>query len=155
MGIIKSILKKRFDFQETFGYETKFKREQILKLPKSHCNDAVSICCEDGEIVEYLSHVFNKRHVSSGDYQQTKGARSEKKMPVGKLFGLRKYDLIRTEKGTGFVKGKRSSGYFALMDINNRNITSSVNIKKNMIRLSARSTTLTQLIGGVELGLVA
>ena len=38
-------------------------------------------------------------------------------MPTGKLFGLRKFDLIQTSKGIGFVKGKRSSGYFAISDI--------------------------------------
>ena len=57
------------------------------------------------------------RHVASGDYQQTKGIRSEKKIPVGKLFGLKKHDFISTVQGTGFVKGKRSSGYFALETI--------------------------------------
>ena len=38
-------------FATTFGYETKFKREQCLGWPKSHAADAVAICCEDGEVV--------------------------------------------------------------------------------------------------------
>ena len=37
--------------RETFGYETKFKREQCLKWPKTHANDAVAACLEDGEVV--------------------------------------------------------------------------------------------------------
>jgi hypothetical protein len=42
IGIVKSQLKKNFiHFVETFGYETKYKREQILKLEKTHYNDAV------------------------------------------------------------------------------------------------------------------
>lgn len=154
MGIIKSCLKKQWYFEETFGYETKFKREQILRLPKAHYNDAVAICCEDGALVNLPDKVFYKRHVSAGDYQQTKGARSEKKIPVGKLFGLRKFDLVNTAKGTGFIEGKRSTGYFSLMDIHKNNVTDSVNIKTNSVRISARSTTLTQL-GGVEWELVA
>jgi len=145
IGIVKSQLKKAWDFIETFGYETKYKREQILELPKSHYNDAVAICCEDGEWVEPLNAVLHKRHVSKGDYQLTTGKRSEKKIPTGKLFGLRKFDLVKTSKGTGFIKGKRSSGFFALMDILNNNLTASVSVKKDCSRLTARSTTL---IGG-------
>ena len=144
VGIVKAQLKNRWDFEETFGFETKFKREQILRLPKTHFNDAVAICCEDGEIVRPTSKVFHKRHVASGDYKQTKGARSEKRIPTGKLFGLRKHDLVQTPQGTGFVKGKRSTGYFALENILDEKIHASANIKKNTVRLTARTTTLTQ-----------
>ncbi len=50
----------------------------------------------------------------TGDYQQTSGQRSEQRIPTGKLFGLRKFDLVATPNGVGFVKGKRSTGYFAI-----------------------------------------
>jgi hypothetical protein len=93
-----------------------------------------------------LDTVLIKKHVAKGDYQQTKGSSSEKIIPTGKLFGLRKFDLIKTNQGIGFVQGKRSSGYFALMDILGKKICASVNIKKYMVRLSARTTTLTQLM---------
>ena len=47
IGIIKSQIKKSgWNFTETFGYETKYKREQILELPKTHYFDAVSICSD-------------------------------------------------------------------------------------------------------------
>ncbi len=82
--------------------------------------------------------------MASGDYQQTKGIRSEKRIPVGKLFGLKKHELIKTPQGTGFVKGKRSSGYFALETILGEKIHASANIKKNTVRLTARTTTLIQ-----------
>jgi len=146
IGIIKSTLKKQWDFEETFGYETKFKREQILLLPKTHYYDAVAICCEDGDFVKRCSTVFHKRHVARGDYQQTKGVRSEKRIPVGKLFGLKKHDFVQTPQGTGFVKGKRSSGYFALETILGEKIHASANVKKNTIRLKARTTTLIQIM---------
>ncbi|WP_210447176.1 RNA-guided endonuclease IscB [Vibrio crassostreae] len=148
VGIIKSRLKSKWSFIETFGYETKFKREQILGLPKEHYLDAVAICLEDGEYVEQNPTVYFKRHVAKGDYQLTKGARSEKRIPVGKLFGLKKHDLISTPQGTGFVKGKRSSGYFALETITGGKVHASVNVKKNTVRLSARTTTLIQVYGG-------
>ena len=143
VGVVKSQLKKRFgDFEETFGYETKFKREQILQLPKSHHFDAVAICCEEGEIVSLSDSVYFKKHVAKGDYQQTKGSRSEKKIPTGKLFGLRKFDYIQTPKGIGFVKGKRSTGFFAISDLGGNVISPSVNVKKDCTRLKARTTTL-------------
>ena len=47
------------------------KREQILGLPKSHINDAIAICCEEKEVELNNDNVYLKRHVSSGDYQQT------------------------------------------------------------------------------------
>jgi hypothetical protein len=143
IGIVKSQLEKRFlDFETAYGYETKFKREQILRFPKTHYYDAVAICCAEGEIVKPNQTVFFKKHVAAGDYQQTKGIRSEMKMPTGKLFGLRKFDYVQTVKGVGFVKGKRSSGYFSIEDINGNILSPSVNIKKDCRRLSARTTTL-------------
>lgn len=144
IGIIKSRLKQEWLFTETLGYETKFKREQILGLPKEHYYDAVAICLEDGELVEPASIVYFKRHVAKGDYQLTKGARSEKRIPVGKLFGLKKHDYISTPQGDGFVKGKRSTGYFALETIIGEKVHASANVKKNTVRVLARTTTLIQ-----------
>jgi 5-methylcytosine-specific restriction endonuclease McrA len=143
VGIIQAVLKKSgWKFEETFGYETKFKREQILGLSKTHANDALAIACGEGEIVEPSKTIWLKRHVSAGDYQQTKGIRSEKNIPTGKLFGLRKFDCIETPKGTGFIKGKRATGYFSLMSICNQSIHTAVNVKKDTKRLAARTTCL-------------
>ena len=143
IGIVKSQLKKQFGFfEECFGYESKFKREQILQLPKAHCNDAVAICCGEGEFIEQSNTVLFKKHIAKGDYRQTKGSRSEKKIPTGKLFGLRKFDYIKTDKGIGWVKGKRSTGFFVISDLDGKVISPSVNVKKNCNRISARTTTL-------------
>jgi hypothetical protein len=141
ISIIKSQIKKSgWNFTETFGYETKYKREQILELPKTHYFDAVSICSDNK--VELESSFFLKKHVNKGDYQQRTGKRSEKKIPTGKLFGLKKFDLIETEQGVGIVKGKRSSGYFAITDIMGNKIHDSAKVKQNCKRLRARTTTL-------------
>jgi len=146
VGIVKSQLKKcGWDFTETFGYETKYKREQCLGYAKTHANDAIAICCEDNQKVEPDNIVYLKRHVSQGDYQQRKGKRSEVVIPTGKLFGLRKFDLVKTVKGTGIVKGKRSSGYFSISDIFGNSISDSVKVKDYCKRLLARTTTLTQI----------
>lgn len=143
IGIIKSQLQKQFGkFKEVFGYETKFKRECVLNLPKTHYYDGVAICCSDAGVVDMNDIVYFKKHVASGDYQQTKGRRSEMKIPTNKLFGLRKFDLIETSKGIGFVKGKRSTGFFAVSNLSGGMITPSVDVRKGCRRISARTTTL-------------
>lgn len=143
MGIVRSNLLKQFGpHVETFGYVTKHQREQVLKLPKEHYYDAVAIASGEEQEIELLPWVVRKRCVAKGDYQQTKGARSEKRFPTGKLFGLRKFDYVRTPKAEGFVKGKRSSGYFAISDIDGNTIHGSVNVKRECERLSARKGTI-------------
>lgn len=77
IGIIQSqLIKSDWDFKETFGYETKFKREEVLRLPKTHYNDAIAVCCGEGESVKPLNQVLYKKHISQGDYRQTTGKRS-------------------------------------------------------------------------------
>jgi len=139
VGIVTSQLKKRFgEFEEVFGYDTKFKREQVLKLSKHHSHDAIAICCGEGEVVDYTPVVYFKKTVSKGDYQQTKGKRSEITIPTGKLFGFRKFDLIKTPKGIGRVKGKRSTGYFSIEGLH----PIDVDVRKLCTRISARDTVL-------------
>ena len=142
VGIVKgAIAGTGWTFSPTFGYETKWKREQCLGWPKSHAADAVSICCADGEVVTPNPTVVRKRHVAKGDYQQTSGQRSEQRIPTGKLFGLRKFDLVATPDGVGFVKGKRSTGYFAVAGLDGTPINNSARAA-SCVRLAARSTTL-------------
>ncbi|NGX33215.1 MAG: hypothetical protein K1060chlam4_01276 [Candidatus Anoxychlamydiales bacterium] len=153
VSILRSQICKHFrnnktsqPFEETFGYITKFNRESE-NLPKSHHIDAICIASR-GERIEMhnqnnISDLFLRRCVSKGDYQQRRGSRSELKIPTGKLFGLKKFDLVKTSKGVGFVKGKRSSGFFAISDINGTIISDSVNIKKNTNRIQARKAVLT------------
>lgn len=142
VSIIKSQLAKELTkFEITFGYETKFKREG-MGLLKTHANDAIAICCNIDDKIKVDDTIYYKKHIAKGDYQQTCGSHSEKRIPTGKLFGLRKFDLVKTNKSIGFIKGKRSSGYFALMDIDGSKLTDSVNVKKDCIRLAARTTTI-------------
>jgi hypothetical protein len=146
MGIIKSSLKKSgVVHRETFGYETKYKREQILKWPKTHANDAVAACLEDGELVQAMAHILIKKHIAAGDYKQTSGAHSQKTVPTGKLFGLRKGDKVQIPMGIGFVKGKRSSGYFSIADLDGAVLHASEKTDR-CHRISARSTTQIEFI---------
>jgi hypothetical protein len=141
MSVIKSQLSKcSVKYHVTYGYETKFKREQFLKWDKTHANDAIAACLSDGETVKPMEVIFIKKHISKGDYKQTSGYHSELKIPTGKLFGFKKFDKVMTSKGIGFIKGKRSSGYFSIADLDGNIIHSSEKVK-NCIRITARTTT--------------
>ena len=144
VGVVASQLRKLFgEFEETFGFITKIDRIE-QELEKRHFIDA-AIIASKGRPIKLSNKTIIRRCVSKGDYQQTKGARSEKTIPTGKLFGLRKFDLIETAKGTGFVKGKRSSGYFAIGNIHGEAIHNSVKVRSDIMRRSARTITLTAM----------
>lgn len=146
-NIVGAQLRKAFGkFEETFGFITKVDRME-QGLEKRHFIDAAMIASQ-GMAVKLLSKLFTKRVVSKGDYQKTSGVRSEKKIPTGKLFGLRKFDWIKTPKGMGFVKGKRSSGYFSIGDIYGKSIHNSVKVKTGIQRISARKILLTVMKNG-------
>jgi hypothetical protein len=59
------------------------------------------------------------------------------------LFGLRKFDMVATLHGIGFVKGKRSSGYFSISMLDGTKIHASAKAV-HCQRITARSTTLTE-----------
>lgn len=142
VNVVAAQLKKTFgEFEETFGFITKINRME-QGLEKRHFIDAAMIASQ-GTIVNLHDKLFTKRVISKGDYQKTSGVRSEKKIPTGKLFGLRKFDLVKTSMGVGFVKGKRSSGYFSIGDIHGQSIHNSVKIKNGVQRISARKILLT------------
>ena len=106
---------------ETFGFITKEHR-QSMGLPKEHYMDAVAIASQ-GENVEFKANVILlKKCVSNGDYQQTKGIRSEQRIPTGKINGFRKFDKVKYLGKEYFIKGRMSTGYAILMDINSSKI---------------------------------
>lgn len=116
-------LKKDFKVEITFGYITKRNRMR-LNLPKSHCFDAVAIC--NPRKVERINNLFRRVCVTQRRYQMTKGVRSEKKLPNGTLFGFRQWDKILYKNKIAFIKGRRSSGYFNICDIDGNSISQSV-----------------------------
>jgi hypothetical protein len=81
-----------------------------MGLPKSHYFDACAIA-SGGEPVTFLTDIiYIKRDVAKGDYQQTKGVRSEKRIPTGKVDGFRKFDKVEYFGKEYFVKGRRFNG---------------------------------------------
>ena len=116
-------LSKDFDVEITFGHITKRNRMR-LNLPKSHCFDAVAI--SNPKKIEHIDRMFKRVCITQKRYQMTKGVRSEKKLPSGKLFGFTQWDKVKIGNQVGFVKGKRSSGFFDVCNIDGNNISHSV-----------------------------
>jgi 5-methylcytosine-specific restriction endonuclease McrA len=146
VSTIGTYLKKSLTFEETFGYETKFKRE-ILELPKEHYIDAICTGLSDGEILKLPDVLYKKVCIPLGDYKQTAGGHSEKSMPTGKLMGIRKFDKVKCQDQELFVKGRMSTGYAVLMDIEGKTVNLKPMAKlKTITRISARTSCLTSQI---------
>jgi hypothetical protein len=145
ISTISAILKKELKFEETYGYETKFKRER-LDLPKTHYNDAICVGLKDGEIPKLYPYLLRKIHIACGDYQLRKGHRSEQEIPTGKIMGIKKFDKVKANGVVGFVKGRMSTGYAILMDIDGKKIEIKPIPKlETLQRIAARKSCLTNL----------
>jgi len=102
----------------TYGYETKYKRIQMLALPKSHANDAVAIACEIGERVKPASIIYQIRCIPRGNYQLYNGKRSEHKVWAQRsLHGWKLYELVEAKGVVGYIGGRRVKGAFVLKDV--------------------------------------
>lgn len=129
---------------ETFGFVTKANRF-TLNVSKDHYLDACVIA-SGGKAFTICCNLFKKKSVSKGDYQQTFGSHSEKRYQTGKVCGFRKFDKVKYKGQEYFIKGKMSSGYAFLMDIdgNTQKFTNPKMPKFNKLkRISARTSTLT------------
>ena len=117
MNSIRKQLLNRVEAQETYGYITKIDRER-LGLPKTHYYDALAIALEGALLWDFIdTPCLYKVSVSKGDYQRTKGIRSEQLLAMGKICGFRKFDKVRYRGKEYFIKGRMSTGYGFLMDI--------------------------------------
>lgn len=121
MSIIRSrLLKKYPDAIETFGFVTSENRNH-LNLPKDHYIDACVIASGGSEFRE-LDVIYRKRRVPVQDRILAKGIRSERELPTGKVHGFKRYDKAQYFGEVCFVKGRRISGGFMLMNIDNNTI---------------------------------
>lgn len=126
--------------ETTYGYITKSDREAI-GLPKTHYYDAVVIASA-GEPVRILPTCEAMRAVARGAYRQRKGDRSHlvASLPY-EVFGFRQWDRVQLPDGrVGLVKGRRSSGYFAISDLERNLIEPAIGYKR--LRLVGRANTL-------------
>jgi hypothetical protein len=136
------LLKSLPKAEETFGFITKEHR-QLLGLPKEHHFDAVAIACEGRSVRFTETTVLFKKCIASGDYQQTKGVRSEQRIPTGKIEGFRKFDKVSSAGSEYFIKGRMSTGYAILMGIDGTKVVLK-RIPKfaNLKRVQARDSSM-------------
>ena len=141
MNSIRIQLLKRIEgAEETWGFVTNEHR-LLAGLPKEHVFDSTMIATRGKMPTFCVTTLLFKRCIPAGDYQQTKGVRSEQPITTGKIRGFRKFDKVRYQSQEYFIKGRMSTGYAILMDIGGNK----VNLKpipkfEKMKRVSARST---------------
>lgn len=130
---------------ETFGYVTKANRQQ-LDMEKEHFIDACVIASR-GTRFTVKSLLYKKRCIPVGDFQKTKGVRSEQPIVTEKIQGFCKFDKVRYMGEEYFIKGRMSSGYAVLMDLQGKKADFSDMPKgyktpklSNLKRLGARSS---------------
>jgi hypothetical protein len=122
-----------------------------MGLPKEHYYDAIAIAnlanLEKSGLLSVVVDIplLRTKCVSDGDSQQTKGGRSEMRIPTGKLDGFRKFDKVLYEGREYFIKGRMSTGYAILMDIGGEKAALKPIPKfTKMERLSARKSWIIQ-----------
>jgi len=151
MNSIRQQLLKNIECEETFGYITKEHR-QLMNLPKEYYMDAVAIASQGEKVIFKIDNVLFKKCVSDGDYQQSKGIRSEQMIPICKIQGFRKFDKVQYLSNEYFIKGRMSSGFCVLMDIEGNKIKFTDAPKgmktaklSNCIRIQARKSWIMDL----------
>lgn len=148
-SIRKQLFRLYPDAVETFGYVTKANRLH-LGINKEHYYDACTIATR-GKAFNIKSNLYKKKCVSDGDFQKTKGIRSEQPIVTDKICGFRKFDKVRYFGNNYFIKGRMSTGYAILMDIDGNKVDFSAMPKgyktpklSNCKRMMARSTEMIQ-----------
>ena len=124
MNVLRSMIIKKFNlhFIETYGFITKEVR-QYLNLPKKHYFDGVAICYCDkinkNNIFFKTNLVQLKRCINKGDYKQQEFRNGKMvNLPRTKIQGFKKYDTVKYFGKRYFIKGRMSSGFAILADIN-------------------------------------
>lgn len=119
-SIRKQLFREYPDAIETYGYVTKANRLN-LGIDKEHYFDACVIATQ-GTVFTVNTVLYRKKCIPMGDFQKTKGIRSEQPITTSKICGFRKFDKVRYLGREYFIKGRMSSGYAILMDINGSKI---------------------------------
>jgi hypothetical protein len=140
MNSIRIQLLGRIQAEETFGFITKEHRH-LSGLSKEHVFDATVIATRGITPIFRTMSVLVKKCTPDGDYQQTKGVRSEQRITTRKIRGFRKFDKVRYLGQEYFIKGRMSTGYAILMDISGKKVELKPTPKfEKMKRVRARSS---------------
>ena len=150
MGIMRKTLLLRLRSEldipvwETHGYVTKYTREQLFKLPKTHINDALCIAqggcgfnAKGGKIsrtarqytmrpVRHHNRMLHKATIGKGGYRKANQAPRV-------VHGFRLFDKVRYKTTECYIFGRRSSGSMLLRNIDGTLVKDGVNYKKLML----------------------
>jgi len=104
----------------TYGYITKSRRK-LNNMGKNHVNDAFVIA--GGVDQQRFEGVYMFRQVRRQNRKLFKGIRSHIRNTAPRvLYGFRVWDKVRYKGREYFIKGRRTSGYFALSDIDGQTV---------------------------------
>ena len=138
MGIMRKTLLERLrdtltvPVWETKGYITKYIREKN-GIPKTHTSDARCItgCPNAKPLEETVLKVPVRCHNRQIHKARIlKGGIRKRNQAEYRLFGYRRWDKVRYSGTECFIKGRRSSGYFALTKLDGTVVTNSISYKK-------------------------
>lgn len=148
MGIMRKTLMTRLrdtltiPVVETRGYFTKYTRVEVLQLPKSHINDAFSICqgglgfkaTKESQTNRTTEHYIIKpvRHHNRKLHKNTilKGGMRKNHQSERYTKGYRLYDKVLYNDQECFIFGRRTSGYFNLRKLDGTKVHAGVSWKK-------------------------
>ena len=150
-SIRKQLFRHYPDAIETFGYITKINRLN-LGVDKEHYYDACVIATQ-GKPFTVKTNLCKKKCVPDGDFQKTKGVRSERTITTDKICGFRKFDKVKYFGKEYFIKGRKSIGYVVLMDIDGNTVDFSSMPRgyktpklRNCKRVAARTSQMVQIM---------
>lgn len=138
MGIMRKTLIERLrdiltiPVWETNGYITKYIREKN-GISKTHINDARCItgCPTAKPLEETILKIPVRCHNRQIHRARIlKGGIRKRNQAEYRLFGFRLWDKIMYKGTECFIKGRRSSGYFALAKLDGTVVTNSASYKK-------------------------
>ena len=132
MGIMRKTLMRRLREElsiqvvETRGYVTKATRERLLKLAKSHTNDALAIAMgrhgfgiEEVTYMPQSDRIYQIKPVRHHNRQlhkaiPKKGGRRQRNQGPKYVQGFRRFDKVLYRGQECFIWGLRTRGYFQL-----------------------------------------
>ena len=161
MGIMRKTLLQRLRSEldipvwETHGYVTKYTRAELLKLPKSHINDALCIAAGRSgfgavALLKSISRTDRQyairpvRHHNRQLHKATilKGGVRKSNQASVYVKGFRLYDKVLYNGVECFIWGRRETGYFLLRKLNGTKVKDGVSYKQ--LSLLERSSNYIQ-----------
>ena len=155
MGIMRKTLISRLRSSleipvlETCGYITKYRREKY-GIEKTHLSDARCIsgrmeAIPAGEA--YLIRPVRCHNRQIHNAKILKGGIRKRSQAAYMIHGFRRWDKVRYGRQECFIKGRRSSGYFALARLDGTVITNSASYKKLTLLQTANHYLIERIPG--------